>query len=921
MDGCFALYRKAAAAGSPVGNYWLGILSLDYNLGDQKAGLRSLEKAADAGLMDAKMRLAVHLLSLKGDQKAAKQAVGFLEEGAAVETPTALSLLSTCRRFGMGCKVDLVAAEALLRRAVAAKAPGAAEALAEWEAAPPVALPVWTADPTESLISSAFERFSNGDLDGCLKLHRQASKAGSPVGDYWLGILALDYNRGDKKAGLRSLEKAADAGVMDAKMRLAVHLLSLKGDQKAAKQAVGLLEEGAAVETPTALSLLSTCRRFGIGCKVDLVAAEALLRRAVAAKAPGAAEALAAWETAPPVTTPVWTADPTDTLIASAFERFSNGDMDGCLKLYRQVSKAGSPVGDYWLGILALDYNTGDKAAGLLSLDKAANAGLIDAKMRLATHLLTVKDDPLAPERAVALLEEAAAGEMPAALTMLSTCRRFGMGCKVDLVAAEALLRRAVAAKAPGAEEALADWKAAPPVTAPVWTADPKDTLVASAFERFSRGDLESALELNKQASEAGSSVGDYWLGILALDYNRGDQKAGLRSLEKAAGAGLMDAKMRLAVHHLSVKGDPEAAERAVALLEEGAAVEIPAALSMLSTCRRFGMGCEVDLVAAEALLRRAVEANSPGSAEALAEWEAAPPVTPPAQTTDGTLWMRHGPEAPVQQGPATMTLEVTTRCNLACVMCPHGLEKSSLIKRDAPDPLVDKLIKSFDTLSEVHPTGVGEPMLADGFWRIVDALQDRVSPRLVFHTNGILLTDRNVAKLARAPLSRVNVSIDAADPMTYRRIRGAEMRKTTDGVKRLVNAVAKREDRDRISIALSMVLMRENISEAKEFVQLAHSLGVRNVYFEHLTEPHLAKNEWIVKRNNFQFVYAEQELYDSPQMADNNIIEAMDEADRLGVIIEGYQVLLGDQKKVHENRPCRTGAFPKQTEAAEVRP
>jgi MoaA/NifB/PqqE/SkfB family radical SAM enzyme len=278
----------------------------------------------------------------------------------------------------------------------------------------------------------------------------------------------------------------------------------------------------------------------------------------------------------------------------------------------------------------------------------------------------------------------------------------------------------------------------------------------------------------------------------------------------------------------------------------------------------------------------------------------------------DGLHWMANGPEKPLAKGPTTVTVEITTRCNLACVMCPHGLPTDVMIKRDAPDRIVDMLIQSIDSLTEVHPTGVGEPMLADGFWKIVEALENKPSPKLVFHTNGILLTERNIQRLASVTIGRVNISVDAADPLTYRQIRGADMRKTTDGIRRLVKALEVRGPEAKKSVAMSMVLMRENISEAAEFVRLAHSLGVHHVYFEHLTKntnEHSAW-DWTVDRDNFRFVYKEQELYEAPEIADRHILEAMDVADDLHVVIEGYQVLLLAKNKKHELRPCRTGAF-----------
>jgi MoaA/NifB/PqqE/SkfB family radical SAM enzyme len=206
---------------------------------------------------------------------------------------------------------------------------------------------------------------------------------------------------------------------------------------------------------------------------------------------------------------------------------------------------------------------------------------------------------------------------------------------------------------------------------------------------------------------------------------------------------------------------------------------------------------------------------------------------------------VRFGPNDPIPKLPSAVTFEITTRCNLTCVMCAHGSPSGMEHKRDAPNAMISMILARLDLLEEVHPTGVGEPLMAPGFWSIVDALAGRTTPLLTFNTNGILLTANNVAKLSKVAIGRVNVSVDAANELTYRRIRGGDMRKTLSGLDRLVAAVDAMPQANRLRIAISMVLMRENVEEASDFVRLAHRHGVRAVYFEHMTEAFDATGSW----------------------------------------------------------------------------
>ena len=260
----------------------------------------------------------------------------------------------------------------------------------------------------------------------------------------------------------------------------------------------------------------------------------------------------------------------------------------------------------------------------------------------------------------------------------------------------------------------------------------------------------------------------------------------------------------------------------------------------------------------------------------------------------------RHYPQ------PTCVTFEITTRCNLACVMCPHGLSNGMLNKRDAPDALVESIIAQTPNLYSIHPTGVGEPMLADGFWRIVDHLAGRVQPRLTFNTNGLLLTPRNVARVMAAPLALVSVSMDAAAPETYRRIRGGDFRKVTDGIRRLSEArAALSPDPERI-LFMSMVLMRENIAEAAAFATLAADLGMDGIYLEHLTEPQMPAKDWVVTRDDYTFRYDEEQLFAHAAEADAAVIAALDVADARGIAVSGSEILLLPGSAAHEQRPCR---------------
>lgn len=241
---------------------------------------------------------------------------------------------------------------------------------------------------------------------------------------------------------------------------------------------------------------------------------------------------------------------------------------------------------------------------------------------------------------------------------------------------------------------------------------------------------------------------------------------------------------------------------------------------------------------------------------------------------------------------PKRFSFEVTNRCNLKCVMCPHGIGAIES-PHDADLKLLDALWPGMAQAEELHLNGVGEPLLAGIFWTVITRLKGKERPRIRFNTNGLLLTQPNVERLAQASLAFISISLDAATPGTYKDIRGGQFEKAIDGVKRLVDKVG-----ETTQIKLSMVLMKRNIHEVEPFVELAARLGVPTVFFQHLTDTAVSSESWRVERpSGWTFVYNEQRLAQDPELSNFHVKRAMAAAKRLGVDLAGWDLLFETDK------------------------
>ncbi len=261
---------------------------------------------------------------------------------------------------------------------------------------------------------------------------------------------------------------------------------------------------------------------------------------------------------------------------------------------------------------------------------------------------------------------------------------------------------------------------------------------------------------------------------------------------------------------------------------------------------------------------------------------------------------------------PKQIQIEITTRCNYACVMCPHGLGGNTFVKRDAPIEIVDRVIDMIDRVDSLHPTGLGEPLMADGFWKIVDALAGRQKPSLTFHTNGLLLTPANIERILKAPVAHIVLSMDAASPRRYARIRGGNFPRIIENAERLARRA--RELDKTMMLQLAMVLMVENYFEAADFVRLAKDIGFNVVSFDHLMNPSVPEGAWQVSKQTFAFDYHKQRILPGTphaQGADRAVLEALDVADRLGIQVGGLGLFAALDAAAYNDRPSRRYASP----------
>ena len=185
---------------------------------------------------------------------------------------------------------------------------------------------------------------------------------------------------------------------------------------------------------------------------------------------------------------------------------------------------------------------------------------------------------------------------------------------------------------------------------------------------------------------------------------------------------------------------------------------------------------------------------------------------------------------------PEFVQVEVVGQCNLRCRMC------AIQFRRDGPPhgPLAfmpferfTALIAQFPRLRELHLQGLGEPTMHPRFFDMV-AHAARQGIRVSTNSNLTLWSERRARLAMDSGLAELSVSLDAADPAIYERIRvGAHFSKVLRNLRRVMAARA--AARASLHVRIVMVLMRQNLADLAALVRLAAAEGVRDVFVQHL--------------------------------------------------------------------------------------
>jgi cyclic pyranopterin phosphate synthase len=165
------------------------------------------------------------------------------------------------------------------------------------------------------------------------------------------------------------------------------------------------------------------------------------------------------------------------------------------------------------------------------------------------------------------------------------------------------------------------------------------------------------------------------------------------------------------------------------------------------------------------------------------------------------------------------LRIALTSRCNLRCIYCHHEGEVRP--GSEITDEMVIGLARAAADLGirTLKFTG-GEPLLRHGLAGLIARMP--ADMKISLTTNGISLADQ-AEDLARAGLSRVNVSLDSLRPETYRAITGGR----EGDLERVLQGIDAAGAAGLLPIKLNVVVLKQNEAEIPAIIDFCRKKGL----------------------------------------------------------------------------------------------
>jgi MoaA/NifB/PqqE/SkfB family radical SAM enzyme len=171
---------------------------------------------------------------------------------------------------------------------------------------------------------------------------------------------------------------------------------------------------------------------------------------------------------------------------------------------------------------------------------------------------------------------------------------------------------------------------------------------------------------------------------------------------------------------------------------------------------------------------------------------------------------------------PSYIEVEVTTRCNLRCVMCEHTYWNEP--PRDMSFEEFKGIIDQFPALKWIGLTGIGESFMNRDFMKMLEYVKKK-GVFVELFDNLYLVDEKTSEKLIDLGVDKLLMSIDAATAQTYEKIReGSRFDRVIKHVRNLYE-LKKAKGAHFPQISFHYIVNKYNLHEMPQFLDLVESI------------------------------------------------------------------------------------------------
>lgn len=182
------------------------------------------------------------------------------------------------------------------------------------------------------------------------------------------------------------------------------------------------------------------------------------------------------------------------------------------------------------------------------------------------------------------------------------------------------------------------------------------------------------------------------------------------------------------------------------------------------------------------------------------------------------------------------ITMDITNRCPLRCIQCRKTYSERPEDQRDLDFELFRRIAADiFPHARSVMLSSAGEPLMSRNFLDAIELTRSCGVQDISFITSGLHLNPARAEKIVDMGVRRIEFSIDGASAAVYNKIRvGSNFDRVIANIENL-NRIKKEKQSDVPLLRFNLVLMRSNIEELPDYVDMAARLGVEEVQAQHM--------------------------------------------------------------------------------------